>query len=266
MSLWKQITNEPAETVEYAVARVSSRLPSRIADQVWGRLLRRSIEAGRWHLVPDEQLERHYRAAVDELSLRDTSATYLEFGVFTGSSFGLMARIANEESVDLRLFGFDSFRGLPSSVRNDEGGWKPGSFYCPEWVTRWNLETRHGLTPDRYQLVPGWFDETLTDELAERLEIDTVDIAMLDADAYSSTVPVLTWLTDRLADRCVLIFDDWFWGSEQGETSGVERAFTEWSGANDRFDVESMGTYSVDDPTRPDGRRLAGNVVLLTRR
>ncbi len=273
-----RVVKSPVGTAEFVAARVAAKMPQRLADRVWGTVLRRSLASGRWQLVPDEQLREMYRRAVAELgfdgessestsstSKKASEAVYVEFGVFAGASFGLMAETAQANDVDLRMVGFDSFRGLPGSVRGDEGGWKPGSFYCPEWVTRWNLETNHGLESDKFHLVAGWFDEVLTPALDQELELAPIDIAMLDADAYSSTVPVLEWLTTRLANKSIVIFDDWFWGSENGEPSGVERAFTEWSAEHPNFSAEPFGTYTLADPEHPEGARLAGHAFIITR-
>ncbi len=266
-----RLAKSPVNTAEFVAARVAAKMPQRFADRVWGTVLQRSLKSGRWQLVPDEQLRSIYARAIDELRSPGTGsdagedAVYVEFGVFAGASFGLMSETARSSELDLRMVGFDSFRGLPGSVQDDEGGWKPGSFYCPEWVTRWNLEANHGVEADSFQLVAGWFDEVLTPELDAELQLGPIDIAMLDADAYSSTTPVLAWLTDRLADRSVVIFDDWFWGSENNEPSGVERAFREWSADNPRFAAEPFGTYTLADPEHPDGERMAGQAFILTR-
>lgn len=266
-----RLVRTPVDTAEFVAARVAAKMPQRFADRVWGTVLQRSLSSGRWQLVPDEQLRTIYARAIEELRPGGEArgdvdeAVYVEFGVFAGASFGLMSETARSSNLDLRMVGFDSFRGLPGSVRDDEGGWKPGSFYCPEWVTRWNLETNHGVPADSYQLIAGWFDEVLTPELDAELQLGPIDLAMLDADAYSSTAPVLAWLTDRLAERSVMIFDDWFWGSETGEPSGVERAFREWSADNPQFSAESFGTYTLDDPEHPDGARPAGQAFVITR-
>ncbi len=93
---------------------------------------------------------------------------------------------------------------------------------------------------------------------------------MLDADAYSSTVPVLAFLGPLLADRAWLIFDDWFSGgnldpvTQGGLGTGVERAFDEWLAEQPcGWEVERSGTYSLSRGGQSP--RPAGMVLRLTR-
>ena len=54
-----------------------------------------------------------------------------------------------------------------------------------------------------------------------------VAIAWVDCDLYASTVPVLDFLTDRLAQGAILLFDDWF--CFKGDpTVGEAKACAEW--------------------------------------
>ncbi len=224
------------------VGRLTARLPAPVSDRVWGTVLQWRMKQGGWTLVPQDDLRRVYREAVRQLG--GEVQAYAEFGIYAGDSLGIMADVLAEAGSSAPMFGFDSFRGLPDSVTDDEGGWQPGAFYCPEWVTRWNLSTNHGVGPDRITLIPGWFDESLTPGLAGELGIERISIAQLDADAYSSTVPVLDWLTPLLADRAVLIFDDWFAGGNTEEIGiGVQRAFEEWLERRPEFTAEAFATY-----------------------
>jgi Macrocin-O-methyltransferase (TylF) len=169
--------------------------------------------------------------------------------------------------VALDAWGVDSFEGLPDAVADDEGAWVPGDFFCPRSVTEWNLR-RQGVDLNEVELVEGWFDDVLTPELGER--VGGVDIAMLDADAYSSTVPVLTFLGPLLADRAWLIFDDWFSGgnldpvTQTGRGTGVERAFDEWLATQPcGWEVEQSATYSLS--RNGQAAQKAGMVLRLTR-
>ena len=53
---------------------------------------------------------------------------YLEFGVYNGSSLACAFRAFNEVGAPkVRLFGFDSFQGLPADA-TAEGVWAEGEF------------------------------------------------------------------------------------------------------------------------------------------
>ena len=217
-------------------------------------------------LVPPVALSEFYHSAAREQSERvDGPLTYFEAGVFAGQSMAVWHDVVKALPGSTRSFGADSFEGLPTSVSSDEGGWTPGSFSCPRPVTEWNLE-RLGVKLDDVRLIEGWFDQTLTPELAQ--EIGTVHVAMLDADAYSSTVPVLAFLEPLLDDVVWLIFDDWYSGGNYSEAddstlgTGVERAFMEWLDTNRHWTVEPKGSY---DLVRDGVSHRAGYVVRLER-
>ena len=86
-----RVVKSPIGTAEFVAAWVAAKMPQRLADRVWGTVLRRSLASGRWQLVPDEQLRETYRRAVAELGFDDadsasaSSAVYVEFGVFAGA-------------------------------------------------------------------------------------------------------------------------------------------------------------------------------------
>ena len=230
------------------------------------RWMQDAILEGRMGLVPVNALKANFeRAAKDLSSSVEGPLTYFEAGVFAGQSLALWHSVVEELGLETRSFGADSFQGLPSAAKFDEGDWEPGAFSCPRPVTEWNLR-RLGAPVDRIRLVEGWFEETLTAELAA--EVGTVHIAMLDADTYSSTVPVLRFLGPLLHHQAYLIFDDWFvagnfdpaTGKSRGK--GVERAFNEWMAAVEGWQVEPIDTY---DFPRDSGLEPAGQVLKLTR-
>jgi hypothetical protein len=54
---------------------------------------------------------------------------------------------------------------------------------------------------------------------------------MLDCDLYSSTCTALNWLEGLIADKTILIFDDWYSFSE-GDELGQQRALKEFKQRN----------------------------------
>jgi len=226
-------------------------------------LAKRVIRHGKLAVyVPVEALFAIYSKALQDITAHGaTTPTYFEAGVFAGDSMATWWRAVDAAEVPMRAFGADSFQGLPPEVESDEGGWEEGMFWCPRPATEWNLR-RMGVPLDNVELVEGWFNESLTPDLGER--IGSVNVAMLDADAYSSTVPVLEFLTPLLADPAWMIFDDWFSGGNMdpstvtGRGTGVERAFAEWLDRNPEWSSTDQGDYDLDV-------RTAGKVFRLTR-
>lgn len=152
------------------------------------------------------ELESRERVWADCLTRLDVDAPclYLEFGVYEGAS---MAYFSDHlRHVDTRLFGFDSFEGLPEV-------WGPnpkGTFTTNGSVPR--------FVDHRVQFVKGWFHETLPSflqrpDVARMLADPKFNVFVhLDADLYSSTLFVLTTLWHHVRDY-YFCFDE-FMGHE----------------------------------------------------
>jgi len=126
------------------------------------------------------------------LSLRQPGLI-LEFGVASGKTITHIATRCPES----RVYGFDSFRGLPEH-------WAGNRFSARNF-------NRHGIlpkVPPNVELVSGWFSETLPGFLAEHPE--QVGFLHVDCDIHSSTRYVLTALAERLRPGAVIVFDEFF--------------------------------------------------------
>lgn len=123
------------------------------------------------------------------LGLAPTGGMALEFGVYTG---GTLRAIAHGRG-DGRVYGFDSFAGLPELWRS---GFGPGAFDDVE-----------GL-PDvpGAELVVGLFTDTVHEFL--RSHPGPVDFLHVDSDLYSSAVTVLEAVGPRLRPGSIVLFDE----------------------------------------------------------
>jgi hypothetical protein len=109
----------------------------------------------------------------------------------------------------LRLFGFDSFQGLPEvAATEDEGRFRPGWFRAEYDLVREHV-TQKGIAWNRTVLGPGWFEDTLNPEQARRLGIEKAGVIMIDCDIYSSARTALDFCAPLIKDRTVVVFDDW---------------------------------------------------------
>jgi O-methyltransferase len=123
-----------------------------------------------------------------KLSLYDMAAekfgaepiTYLEFGVHKGGTFRQMVR--RFPHPDTRLYGFDSFEGLPEAwgANMDRGHFSTGG-QLPD------------ITDPRVTFVKGWFQNTVPAFLAAN-PIHGKVLVNFDADLYSSTLFLLSTL------------------------------------------------------------------------
>lgn len=118
---------------------------------------------------------------------------YLEFGVAEGHSFRWWIEHNREESSC--FYGFDTFTGLPEQWDQ----FKAGDM------------TMHGNFPDvkdnRAEFIKGLFQDMLPNFL-KRLNNSRRKVIHLDADLYSSTLYVLTYLDPYLNEGDVIIFDE----------------------------------------------------------
>jgi SAM-dependent methyltransferase len=115
----------------------------------------------------------------------------LEFGVATGATIRALAETVPQR----KLYGFDSFEGLPE----DWAGYMPaGSFRQPTLPT----------VPNNVELVVGLFSDTLPRFLTETA--GTVAFVHFDCDLYSSTQCVLENIHGRLARGAIFVFDEYY--------------------------------------------------------
>jgi hypothetical protein len=132
-----------------------------------------------------------------------------EFGVAKGKSINVLAEKLNGK----KLYGFDSFQGLPETWR---GNYPAGTFKTALPAVRENVE-----------LIPGWFNETLPGFLETHPE--PALLLHLDADLYSSTKIILELMRPRLVPGTVLVFDEFF--NYPGWLEGEYKAFNEFVAA-----------------------------------
>jgi O-methyltransferase len=199
--------------------------------------------------VPERELEEAYRDALHRLALaagRDEVGDYLEFGVYVGTSLLCMHRASRAVGLEsLRLYGFDSFQGLPGVTATEGAGiWQPGSLRAEYVLVREHL-TRNGIDWDRATLVPGWFEETLVPGLAHELGIKKAGIIMIDCQIYSAAHTALTFCAPLIRDRAVVLLDEWKPGHlDAAEVSGERRAFEEFLAGNPDLRAEELLPYT----------------------
>jgi O-methyltransferase len=197
-------------------------------------------------IVAAEDLTRKYREAL--LWLRDQekgaalAGDYLEFGVFNGTSLACMHSVVEELGLEgVRLFGFDSFEGLPETAGLESDGlWSAGQFQLDyEYTRKWL--TRQGVDWTRVFLVKGWFKDTLTRELVDNYKLNRAIVIMIDSDLYSSAQEALSFCAPLIADRAAIFFDDWFPLADRH--MGERKAFDEFMAANPELSAEDRGSY-----------------------
>ncbi len=199
-------------------------------------------------IVTAEPLTDKYREALLKLKQEDGPlGDYFEFGVFNGTSLSCMYGVTRELGLDqLRLFGFDSFEGLPETAGVESDGlWTGGLFHLDYDYTRKWLSSR-GINWDRVFLVKGWYKDTLNQELVDKFNLNRASVIMIDCDLYSSAKEALTFCSQLIGDKAVIFFDDWFPLADRN--MGERKAFDEFMLANPELTAEDLGSY--DDTSK----------------
>jgi hypothetical protein len=229
----------------------------------------RSIERRRFKpsvLVPEQELRKWYEDALLRLRERQGSARlgdYLEFGVFKGDSLSYMHDTLRKLGLDeVRLFGFDSFEGLPELQPGDEAlPWKPGEFASSYDETKARLD-QADVDWNRTFLVKGWYSDTLTPTLREKYGLRKASVVMVDCDLYSSTQQVLAFIAPLLTDESMVFFDDWDGSTRLAERDlGQKAAFDEFLSEHPEFTAVEHGTYYHTEISPP----LPAKIFRVTR-
>jgi len=134
---------------------------------------------------------------ISQIVGKNTPISYLEFGVFEGSS--LLSWINLNLNEHSEFIGFDSFVGLPEDWATTGGVIKRGTF-----STDGKLKIIEDI---RVNFVKGWFQDTLPLFL-EQFSSDKQIIIHCDADIYPSTMYVLCKMDNNIKPGTIVVFDD----------------------------------------------------------
>ena len=116
---------------------------------------------------------------------------FLEFGVFKGKSINKIAKLRSKN----KIYGFDSFEGLPEA-------WDG---YC---VNEGYFATELPEVKENVELIKGYFNTTLP--LFLNTHSDKISFMHIDCDLYSSTKIVLELTKERLQSGTIIVFDEYF--------------------------------------------------------
>lgn len=161
---------------------------------------------------------------------RPITGYYMEFGSHEANTMRMAWR-AFGGLFDWDYIAFDSFQGLPDIAPVDEQEiWAKGRLETAE-AEFLRLCHRAGLPADRLRTVKGFYDDSLTPELQQRLLPRKAAVVYVDCDLYLSTIPVLDFVKPFLQPGTIIVFDDWncFLGDPE---KGERRAWREFLEAN----------------------------------
>lgn len=229
------------------------------------------LKRGQIKLVPEAALEEKYEQALRFLAERhgpEGFGDYLEFGVFCGASMACMWRALQCVGLgSVRLFGFDSFEGLPAKTPEDsELPWEAGTFKSDYGLVQDLLE-KQGVDSDRVFLVKGWYQHTLNEDLRQRHKIAKACIIMIDCDFYSSAKEALNFCGPLIQDEVMIFFDDWDAGIGLADRDlGEKAAFDEFLREHPDLSAQEFGTYYHTEMGPRSALVNSSKIFLVTRR
>jgi hypothetical protein len=139
----------------------------------------------------------------------------LEFGVFQGSTISMIRNLLDD---NYKVFGFDSFEGLPEDWINTPCN--KGCF------------TTNGLVPniDGVKFFKGWFEETIPEYLKDpdTAGLDTIGLLHIDCDLYSSTKTIFKYLYPYIKSGTIIAFDEWCYNFDESFNDHEQKAFYEY--------------------------------------
>lgn len=141
----------------------------------------------------------------------------LEFGVNMGKSIRVIANKVHPRKV----YGFDSFEGLPEPwVRGEDDVYEVGHFAMKALPK----------VPGNTILIKGFFDESLVPWLDNNSE--QIAFLHIDSDLYSSAKYILSTLNHLIVPDTIIVFDEYQDWHESGKyeywKDGEYKAHHEW--------------------------------------
>lgn len=253
-------------------ARRNPSLAWRIAKQVYRRSIRFRSRIPLMHSLFTEK-EQMLNLAMQFVRANRVSGDYLEFGSYEGNSFIAAYHFAQAQGLGkMRFYSFDSFSGLPVSEGIDRDPeeatqYYPGDFACDVRAFSENLRSSR-VSLEKVHLIEGFYRDSLTRELKDKLPIRAAAVLMVDCDLYDSARQVLEFSGDYLGHGSVVIFDDWynFKGAAtssraSAKTTTAVVTFTNTSTAQRKPIVNSASAGATDRTLVNGGRASAARTM-----
>ena len=217
--------------------------------------------ADRWRLAALGEIIRQCRRGPEQ-ARKCASRDIYQFGVYTGTSMRLIAHTLKEAGVGFRrMWGFDSFQGLPAEPPNGNSaeqlaryGFYEGTWSVAEALKLHSLvaQLEVYINDNRTEWVRGyWSNKTLTASLVRQREMAQALYVDIDCDLHSSTASALRWLFEqqRAVEGTLVGYDDW--ATEQRAHFeafafyGVNSTHVNVGPANRAFLIQGVGTIAT---------------------
>ena len=142
-----------------------------------------------------------------------TYGSYLEFGVFTGSSFNFAMKVNKKidkifGKTNCEFIGFDSFKGFGEIKKDDENpSFKDHVFSVNEKKVLENI--KKFSKGQKSRIVEGFYKDTIENKTTLDLNIDKARVVMIDCDLKESTRLALEFIKPSIQEGTIILFDDY---------------------------------------------------------
>jgi hypothetical protein len=160
--------------------------------------------------------------------VEDVAGEVVECGVGGGKSLFMLALLTEAHIHPRRLWGFDSFQGLPAPGPLDEPESAPerikaGKYAFRESEVRSHLLT-HGISEstlaERFVFVQGYFPASFPEYTGQ-----PIALLHLDVDLYQSYKDCLEWFEPKVAPGGVITFDEYGRSYWPGATRAIDEYY-----------------------------------------
>ncbi|BDW90337.1 MULTISPECIES: TylF/MycF/NovP-related O-methyltransferase [unclassified Thalassospira] len=197
------------------------------------RFIRNKIENQIEGIVRRSILDWPLSFGVETAVMNNVVGDYHEFGVFRGRSFSKVANLFQKHTrhelfSEMKFWAYDSFAGLPETADSyAPSHFEKGAFSASRELFHKNV-TNDGVASDQIGVVEGFYDESLTEDLAKEVfSHRKVAMTYIDCDIYESAVPIFNYLQHGLQVGSVIVIDDWV-RHHCHPMHGIQRAWNEW--------------------------------------
>lgn len=179
-------------------------------------------------------------------ALDKTEGDYLEFGVFTGSSFICALKTDRHLSylgkLNTNFYGFDSFEGFGKVEEHDKHPFYIDNIFKTNYK-KTIKEIQKNAKKQNTQIIKGYFKDTIHNKDCKKdLNIAKIRCILIDCDLKDSTKISLDFSRNSLQAGTIIILDDFY--SFKGDPSkGVAGAFNEFCINNPTIQFRKIFDY-----------------------
>lgn len=176
----------------------------------------------------------------------ETFGSYIEFGVFTGSSFNFAMKVNKQidkifGDTKCNFVGFDSFKGFGDvNLQDQHPRFNDKTFSINLKKVLKNI--KKNSKGQECKIVQGFFHKSLVKNKPIDYKIEKARVVMIDCDMKEPTLLALNFLKNVLQEGTIILFDDYIFykGSQK---KGEYAAFEDFKKNNPNIKFRSAFEY-----------------------